>query len=177
MRPNDPDTLERLFHLYNHNKLQKEARKTLEKLRHLRPNDPQMELYELDLIEVKNLNDIERLLTDIDAILKRHPGDARVEERAVSMVGNVIPLMGNLCDQLTDQMTKVIDQVRAPAQLPDQLGGGARGDARPAQGVSEAAAHHRQMPAAGDSDEHKRIVRDLAEHIDKKMEACRSMGA
>ncbi len=27
------------------------------------------------------------------------------------------------------------------------------------------------------SDEHKRIVRDLAEHIDKKMEACSSMGA
>ena len=28
------------------------------------------------------------------------------------MVANVIPLMGNLCDQLTDQMSKVIDQVR-----------------------------------------------------------------
>jgi hypothetical protein len=27
------------------------------------------------------------------------------------------------------------------------------------------------------SEEHRRIVRDLAEHIDKKMEACRSMGA
>jgi len=27
------------------------------------------------------------------------------------------------------------------------------------------------------SDEHRRIVRDLADHIDKKMEACRSMGA
>jgi hypothetical protein len=27
------------------------------------------------------------------------------------------------------------------------------------------------------SDDHRRIVRELAEHIDKKMEACRSMGA
>ena len=35
-----------------------------------------------------------------------------MEERAVRMVGNVIPLMGNLCDQLTNQMSKVIDQVR-----------------------------------------------------------------
>jgi len=25
--------------------------------------------------------------------------------------------------------------------------------------------------------EHRRIVRDLADHIDKKIEACRSMGA
>lgn len=80
VRPNDPDTLERLFHLYNHNKMSKEARKTLDKLRHLRPNDPQMELYELDLVEVKNLSDIERLLMDIDVVLKKHPGDARVEE-------------------------------------------------------------------------------------------------
>ena len=27
------------------------------------------------------------------------------------------------------------------------------------------------------SEEHRRMVRDLADHIDKKMEACRSMGA
>jgi hypothetical protein len=27
------------------------------------------------------------------------------------------------------------------------------------------------------SDEHKRIVRDLADHIDQKIEACRQMGA
>ena len=27
------------------------------------------------------------------------------------------------------------------------------------------------------TDEHKRVIRELSEHIDKKMEACRSMGA
>jgi hypothetical protein len=27
------------------------------------------------------------------------------------------------------------------------------------------------------NDDHKRIIRDLTDHIDKKMEACRSMGA
>ena len=83
-----------------------------EQMRRIKPGEPQYELYELDLIDVKNLNDVERLLTEIDRIRRRYPDDARVEERAVSMVGNVIPLMGNLCDQLTDQMGKVIDQVR-----------------------------------------------------------------
>ena len=43
--------------------------------------------------------------------LQRHPDDHRVNERAVSMVGNVVPLMGNLCDQLTDQLNKVLKQV------------------------------------------------------------------
>ncbi|HZT80867.1 MAG TPA: tetratricopeptide repeat protein, partial [Gemmataceae bacterium] len=112
MRPQDPETLERLFHLYNHAKRPEDARKVLRRLRELRPNEPQYDLYEIDLIEVKSLNDIERMLNDIDRILKRYPDDPRVEERAVNMVGNVVPLMGNLCDQLTDQMSKVIDQVR-----------------------------------------------------------------
>jgi Flp pilus assembly protein TadD len=177
LRPNDPDTLERLFHLYNHAKRTKDARRTLDQLRRLRPTDPQLDLYELDLIEVKGLNDIERLLTDIDAIRKRYPGDARVEERAVSMVGNVIPLMGNLCDQLTDQMSKVIDQVR---HLPNyQINWSAvrevmRDLLKEFQKLRRITG--KCMPLVT-SDEHKRIIRDLADHIDKKMEACRSMGA
>jgi Flp pilus assembly protein TadD len=177
LRPNDPDTMERLFHLYNQAKRPQEARRTLESLRRMRPNDPQLELYELDLVEVKGLNDIERLLSEIDRILKRYPNDPRVEERAVSMVGNVIPLMGNLCDQLTDQMSKVIDQVR---HLPNyQINWSAvrevmRDLLKEFQKLRRITG--KCLPLVT-SDEHKRIVRDLADHIDKKMEVCRSMGA
>jgi tetratricopeptide (TPR) repeat protein len=177
LRPDDPDTLERLFHLYNHAKRPQDARQTLNDLRRLRPTDPQLDLYELDLVEVKGLADIEKLLMEIDRILKRYPGDARVEERAVTMVGNVIPLMGNLCDQLTEQMGKVIDQVR---NLPNyQINWTAVRDVmrdllREFQKLRRIVG--KCMPLVT-SDEHKRIVRDLAEHIDKKMEACRSMGA
>jgi Flp pilus assembly protein TadD len=177
MRPGDPDTLERLFHLYNHAKRPQEARRTLEQLRRLRPSDPQLELYELDLIEVKGLNDIERLLSEIDRILKRHPNEPKVEERAVSMVGNVIPLMGNLCDQLTDQMSKVIDQVR---HLPNyQINWSAvrevmRDLLKEFQKLRRITG--KCLPLVT-SEEHRRIVRDLADHIDKKMEVCRSMGA
>jgi Flp pilus assembly protein TadD len=177
LRPNDPDVLDRLFHLYNQAKRPQDARRTLEQLRRLRPNEPQYELYELDLVEVKGLNDIERLLTEIERIRKRHPGDARVDERAVNMVGNVIPLMGNLCDQLTDQMSKVIDQVR---NLPNyQINWSAvrevmRDLLREFQKLQRIT---RKCLPLVTSDEHRRIVRDLADHIDKKMEACRSMGA
>ncbi|HWG43449.1 MAG TPA: hypothetical protein VN688_11740 [Gemmataceae bacterium] len=177
LRPNDPDTLERLFHLYNQAKRPQDARRTLENLRRLRPGEPQYELYELDLIEVKGLNDIEKLLAEIERILKRYPNDARVEERAINMVGNVIPLMGNLCDQLTDQMSKVIDQVR---NLPNyQINWSAvrevmRDLLREFQKLRRITG--KCLPLVN-NDEHRRIVRDLAEHIDKKMEACRSMGA
>ncbi|HZV07236.1 MAG TPA: tetratricopeptide repeat protein [Gemmataceae bacterium] len=177
LRPNDPDTLERLFQLYNQAKRPQDARRTLDKLRQLRPGEPQYELYELDLIEVKGLNEIEKLLLEIDRILKRYPNDARVEERAVNMVGNVIPLMGNLCDQLTDQMSKVIDQVR---NLPNyQINWSAvrevmRDLLREFQKLRRITG--KCLPLVS-SDEHRRIIRDLADHIDKKMEACRSMGA
>ena len=109
--------------------------------------------------------------------MKRYPDEARVEERAVSMVGNVIPLMGNLCDQLTDQMSKVIDQVR---HLPNyQINWSAvrevmRDLLKEFQKLRRITG--KCLPLVT-SDEHKRIIRDLADHIDKKMEACRSMGA
>jgi tetratricopeptide (TPR) repeat protein len=175
LRPEDPEILEQLFHLLNHAKKPQEARKTLERLREMRPEDPQLDLYELDLNEAKSLNDIEKLLTEIDRILKRYPGDARVEERAVTMVGNVIPLMGTLCDQLTDQMSKVIDQVR---HLPNyQINWTAVREVM--KDLMKEFQKLRRITGKClplvKNDEHRRIVRDLAEHIDKKMEACKSM--
>ncbi|MGH7173194.1 MAG: tetratricopeptide repeat protein [Gemmataceae bacterium] len=176
LRPNDPDTLERLFHLYNQAKRPQDARRTLENLRRLRPGEPQYDLYELDLVEVKGLNDIEKLLTEIERILKRYPNDARVEERAVGMVGNVIPLMGNLCDQLTDQMSKVIDQVR---NLPNyQINWSAvrevmRDLMREFQKLRRITG--KCLPLVS-NEEHKSIVRGLAEHIDEKIDQCRSIG-
>lgn len=175
IRPDDGDLMERMFHTYVNAKQQNQARKMLDRLRDVRPKDPQLDLYELDLIEVKNLNDIEKLLEDIDRVLRRHPDDKRVEERAVSMVGNVVPLMGNLCDQLTEQLNKVLNQV---GNLPRyQIDWSAlkeimRDLIKEFQKLRRIT--NKCLPLVT-HDDHKRIVRDLAEHIDKKIDACRSM--
>jgi len=175
IRPDDEAVIERLFHTYTNAKRPDNAKRMLEKLRNARPNDPQIELFELDLIEVKKLDDIEKLLTDIDRIRRRYPGDHRVEERAVGMVGNVIPLMGKLCDQLTDQLNKVMDQVR---RLPRyQIDWGAlrevlRDLSREFQKLRRITG--KCLPLVT-SDEHRRIVRDLAEHIDEKIDLCRDL--
>src|SRR5207253_9777570 len=42
VRPNDSDTLERLFHLYTQLKRSDEAKRVLRRLREVRPNDPQV---------------------------------------------------------------------------------------------------------------------------------------
>ena len=140
-------------------------------------NDPQPDLCELDLVEVKNLSDIERMLTEIEHIRRRHPDDHRVEERAVNMVGNVIPLMGNICDQLTDQLNKVMGQV---GNLPRyQVDWSALREIM-RDLMKEFQKLRRILGKCSplvQSDEHKRIIRDLSDHIDKKIDACRSMGA
>ncbi len=177
VRPTEPETLEQMFNLYKQAKRPQDARRTLDELRRLRPQEPQYELFELDLIDVKGLNDIEKILSEIDRMRRRFPDDARVEERAMKMVADVIPLMGNLCDQLTEQMGKVIDQVR---HLPNyQINWAAvrevmRDLLKEFQKLRRITG--KCLPLVN-TDENRRIVRDLAEHIDKKMEACKSMGA
>jgi Flp pilus assembly protein TadD len=178
LRPKDADTLERLFHLYNHAKRPQDARRVLKQLREMKPGEPQYELYELDLIDVKGLADIDRMLAEIERILKRYPGDARVEDRAVNMVGNVIPLMGRLCDQLTERMSDVIDQVRNVPSYQQVNWSAVREVMRDLQRefVKLRRITVKCLPLIH-HDEHRRIIRDLTEHIDRKIEVCREMGA
>jgi Flp pilus assembly protein TadD len=177
LRPDDPEVLEQLFHYYHQAKRPQDARRTLDQLRRLRPEDPQYDLYELDLVEVRGLNDIERVLTEIERIRGRYPDDARVKERAINLVVNVIPGLHSLCDQVTDEMTKVIDQVR---NLPNyQINWSAvrevmRDRLRDFQKLRRITAMCMSLVPNEDL---RRMLRDLSDHIDKKMEACRSMGA
>ena len=176
LRPDDPDTMERVFHLHTQLKRPDEARRILRRLRELRPGEPQYDLYEIDLIEIKNIRDMERVLSEIDQVRQRHPGDARVEEKAVRMVGNVIPWISQQCDHYTEQMSKIIDQVR---HLPNyQINWPAVHDA-----MRDLAREFRKLRrVAGkclplvSSDEHRRIINDLTAHIDRKIEVCQSMG-
>jgi tetratricopeptide (TPR) repeat protein len=175
LRPRDPDILERLFHLYNHLKRPEDARRTLRQLREVKPNEPQYDLFELDLVEVKNLSDIDKMLGEIDRVLKRHPNDARVEERALTMVGNVIPMMHDLADRLTDELSKVVDQVRS---LPNyKINWAAVSDVvrdlqREYQRLRKIT--NKCLPLVS-RDEHRRSIRDLSDLIDRKIEVCRSL--
>ncbi len=177
LRPDDADIQEQLFYLYKQAKRYADAKRTLEQLRRLHPDEPQYDLFELDLVEVKGLGDIEKILNGIDRLRKRHPDEARVEERAMKMVADVIPLMGQLCDQLTENMSKVIDQVR---HLPNyQINWAAvrevmRDLLKEFQKLRRITG--KCLPLVN-NDEHRRIIRDLADHIDKKIDACKSYGA
>lgn len=175
LRPEDVDLMERLFHVYQQAEQPNNARKMLDRMRDRNPNDPQLELYELDLVDVRGLADIEYLLTEIEDILHRYPDDHRVRDRAVGMVSNVIPLMSNLCEQLNEQLDKVYRQVR---NLPkyqidwDALNEIMRDLAKEFRKLKRITA--KCLPLVT-HEEHKQIVRELQEHIEDKIEACRRL--
>ncbi len=112
IRPADYETLERLFHLYNQLRRFDEARRVLRRLREVRPNDPQAELFELEVREVRKIDEVEGLLNDLRRILQRFPHEPRVEERAGTLVNNVVPVLERIADQYAGQVNKVVDQMR-----------------------------------------------------------------
>jgi tetratricopeptide (TPR) repeat protein len=177
LRPKDADMLERLFHLYAQAKRPDDARKTLRQLQELKPHEPQYLLYELDLIEVNGLRDIEHLLGEVERVHEQYPNDARVDEKMVNTIGNIIPLMGNLCDQYTDQLNRVLAQIR---RLPNyQINWSAVYDV-----MSDLQREFHKLRRITNrclplltNEEHRRVVRNLAEHIDRKIEVCRSVRA
>ena len=92
------------------------------------------------------------------------------------MVGNVIPLMGKMCDQLSDQVNKIVDQMR---RLPSyQINWPAVREVM--RDLQEEFLKLRRITnkclQLVTNEEHRRIIKDLADHIDRKIVLCHSMG-
>ena len=111
-RPSDADVLERLFHLYEQLRKPEEARKILQRLREVRPNDAQVEIFELNTRNVRDLDDLSAVLNDIRRVQQKHTGNTQVEERISGMIVNLMPFMEKMFEQWTGQVNKVLDQMR-----------------------------------------------------------------
>ncbi|MBL8793828.1 MAG: tetratricopeptide repeat protein [Planctomycetia bacterium] len=173
LRPEHVETLERLFHLYHHVRRPDQARRVLQLLQQLRPGEPQFELYELDLIEINELDDLDRWLTDIARIIARHPNDVRVEDRAAGMLNNAVTFMTRMSDQLNEQLNKVMKQVRGLDHY--QINWSAVHDVmrdlkRDFQKLRRTVSRCHSMT---NNTGHRQTLRDLAEHLDRKIDYCR----
>jgi tetratricopeptide (TPR) repeat protein len=173
LRPDDPAALERLFTLYNQAGRADDARRVLRRLQQLRPGDLQFELYELDLIRVKNLDDVEQLLAGVEGLRQRHPGEGRVEDKVMTVLATVVPHVGRLCDHLSEQLVRVTQQVRnLPAHQVNwnyvrSVMRDLRNEFQRLRRITG-----RCLPLTHD-EEQRRVIRELAEHIDRKVEKCR----
>ena len=111
-RPSDYDTLEKLFNLYTQLRRNDEARKILRRMREARPNDPQVELFELDVREVRSIDEVETILQDLRRIAAKFPGDLRVEDRTKATMQHLVPALEKFSEQYSAQMHKVVEQMR-----------------------------------------------------------------
>jgi len=173
LQPDNTEMLERLFHMYQQVRRPDQARRVLQQLQRRRPGEPQYELYELDLIEINELDDLERWFNDVTRIQQRWPGNSTVEERSSVMIGNAVGFMTRLGDQLTDQLNKVMKQVRSLdnyqinwASVHDVM----RDLKREFQKLRRLVSRGHTMATHAD---HRRILRDLADHLDRKIDYCR----
>lgn len=110
-KPDDADILERLFHVNNQLRRAVDARQVLEQLRQVRAGAPQLELYELEVNEVKNADDVLRLLGEVERVVRKYPQDAAVAERAASIFANLIAFMTSLEKQYRQQLRKTERQI------------------------------------------------------------------
>jgi tetratricopeptide (TPR) repeat protein len=176
LRPRETDVLDRLFHLYVQLNRHDDARNALQQLRNLRPGEPQNELYELTLIRVRTIDDLERKLTELEEIIRRYPHDPRVQDKAAEETGHLVSTATNLYDQLTTQVGKVVNQVR---HLPNsQVNWPAVADV-----MHDMRAEYQKLRRAigrcltlAATEEQRRAFRDLGGRIDRKIEVCRSWG-
>jgi tetratricopeptide (TPR) repeat protein len=176
IRPTDYETLERLFHMYTQLKRTDEARKVLRRLREVRPNDPQGELFELEVREVRKLDDVDALLSDLRRVAQRFPNDARVEERGSAIVNNVMPILERIADQYAGQVNKVVDQMR---RLPSyQINWPTVRDIM--RDMEDKYLFLRRVAqkclAHVTSDEVRRELHRLISHCDRKIDQCHSLG-
>jgi len=176
IRPTDYETLERLFHMYTQLKRTEEARKILRRLREVRPNDPQGELFELEVREVRKLDEVDQLLSDLRRVAQRFPNDARVEERGSAIVHNVMPILERIADQYAGQVNKVVDQMR---RLPSyQINWPTVRDIM--RDMEDKYLFLRRVAqkclAHVTSDEVRRELHRLISHCDRKIDQCHSLG-
>ena len=176
IRPSDYETLERLFLMYTQLKRTDDARKILRRLREVRPNDPQTELFELEVREVRKLDDVDTLMTDLKRVSQRFPNDPRVEERGATLAHNAVPILERVADQYAGQVNKVVDQMR---RLPSyQINWPTVRDIM--RDMEDKYLFLRRVAqkclAHITNDDSRRELHRLISHCDRKIDQCHSLG-
>jgi tetratricopeptide (TPR) repeat protein len=110
-RPDDLETLEKLFHLLNQLKRPEDARETLRRLQGLGTDEPRVKLFELELVTLNNLDNVNRVVSEVERIVEKYPKDEWVENRTSQLLANVIACLQRLNRQVFAQKTKAASRL------------------------------------------------------------------
>ena len=147
----------------------------LRRLQHMRPNEPQVEMFELELIELNNLDNCNRVLAGIEALNVKYPNDCRMAERQGQLVGGVITYLRRLSRQVSEQLDRAAARVRRlPSFKVDwpEMKHYLRDLRSRMQRMKKTVA--RCLPLAV-SEQHRRDLQQLLRHADQELEHCRTL--
>jgi tetratricopeptide (TPR) repeat protein len=177
LRPNDPDALERLFHATVQTHRTPEARRILARLRQVRNDEPQHDLFELELIDTHDLDGIERFIVETERVLKQYPADARVESRGLLFIDHGVALTKDKYRELADRLAKSVKQVRSlPRYRLDWTAIRQTVRELRREFIKLRRIHGRCLPLVR-HEEQRRHLREQAGRVERKIEQCRSLEA
>src|SRR5207247_7976198 len=127
--------------------------------------------------EVRKLDEVDSLLSDLRRIAQRFPNDARVEERGAALVHGVVPILDRIADQYAGQVNKVVDQMR---RLPSyQINWPTVRDIM--RDMEDQFAYLRRVAQKCLSqithDDLRRDLNRLTAHGDRKLDQCHTLGS
>jgi tetratricopeptide (TPR) repeat protein len=176
LHPQNAEIRERLFQLYQQAGQPAEARRTLHQLRQQRGRYPLLDLYELELLDLAATDGMEKLVADLDRLLRQNPGVREIESRAQGLLDKLQRRLEKVYGQLGDQVARVLHQVR---HLPrHQIDWSAVHDVlRDLRGelvrLRRVAVKAVQIER---DDEQRSALRGLIGRMERKIDQCRSMG-
>jgi hypothetical protein len=139
-------------------------------MRHQRPKYATYELYELDLIEIRSSEDLEKLLDVLGRVVDMFPDDPPSIEKAVV---RVTPALQYRADQLTKLMREIREDLRrlfedSPGWY-DALRD-LRGVKRDLRRLRQVTRYCASLPIA---EPQRRRLDTLTEELERKIEYCR----
>jgi tetratricopeptide (TPR) repeat protein len=170
LQPDNVELVERLFLLQVQANQRTEARKTLNELRHLRPKHPSFELYELDLVEMRSAEDLEKLLDALGRVIDSFADDPGQQEKAVV---RTMPALQHRADQLTKLMREIREDLR---RLYEDSPGwydalrDLRGVKRDLRRLRQVVRYCASLPIA---ESHRRRLDTLTDDLERKIDYCR----
>lgn len=177
VRARDVEALQRLVDAYRGLDRPDEARNTLNQLRRLRPGDARWDLTELGLMEVRDLDGVQRLLVECDRILRAHPGDTQLAGQAAEASGHAIEFLARCDQELARQVARAgkrmqrLSENRADgARLREHLGG-LRYQFQKLKWTAT-----RVLPLVH-WERHREVVRRVVRHAEGQIDRCREMVA
>lgn len=103
-RPSAPEVLEKLFALFRRLNRADDARWVQRRLRELNPDEPEYQLLAVELLEVRALEDIEPVVSELAALERDARHGPGLHARAAEVLSQITRFLGDLSEQLTHEL-------------------------------------------------------------------------